>query len=173
VSNQLLIDLWRKRWHWSLIQFLRRRVRLSVDIEDLAQETYMRLLRARDLGDVLNPQAYLLRVAGNIVIEWRERQPAQDTVSEMDENQLIDQFDLECDLDAKITQERLNQVLAHIPTVTRAVLLLRFRDGLTRKQISEALAITERQTRRHLIKGYEYLRESFTELKGVKLNEHK
>ncbi|MBL8268874.1 sigma factor-like helix-turn-helix DNA-binding protein, partial [Steroidobacter sp.] len=65
----------------------------------------------------------------------------------------------------RLTQERLEQVLAKIPTVTRAVLILRFRDGMGRKEVSQQLALTDRQVRRHLVKGYEYLRESFTELK--------
>lgn len=171
MSNRLLIDVWRMRWHWSLVQFLRRRARVPVDIEDLAQETYMRLLRARDLVDVQNPQAYLLKVAGNVVLEWRGRQLDEDPLSLVDENVLIDRCDLECDLDARLTQERLDQVLRELPLVTRAVLQLRFREGMTRKQIGEVLALTERQTRRHLIKGYEQVRKSFTALKGVNLRE--
>lgn len=165
MSNPSLIDGWRKHWNGSLIQFLRRRMRVSVDIEDLAQETYMRLLRTPNLVGVQNPQAYLLKVARHVLYDWRERQPAQDALTGVDENQLIDQCDLECDLDAQLTQERLEQVLAEIPAVTRAVLICRFRDGMGRKEISQRLALTDRQVRRHLVKGYESLRGSFTELK--------
>ena len=172
MSNRSLIEVWRERWNRNLIQFLRRRVRISVDIEDLAQETYMRLLRARDLVEVQNPQAYLLKVAGHVLHEWRERQMLEDPLSLVDENQLIDQCDLECDLDATITQQRLDQVLTEIPTVTQAVMLLKFRDGKTRKEVAEELGMTDRQVRRHLVKGYEYLRGSFTEWEGVSLNEN-
>ena len=76
MANSTLLLGWRRRWNRSLFQFLGRRVRATVDIEDLAQETYLRLLRARDLGEVRNPQAYLLRVAQHVVLEWRDRQPA-------------------------------------------------------------------------------------------------
>lgn len=165
MSNPSLIDGWRKHWNRSLLQFLRRRTRVSVDIEDLAQETYMRLLRTPNLVGVRNPQAYLLKVAGHVLHDWRERQPADHVLEPVDEDQLVDQCDLECDLDAKLTQQRLEHLLAQIPTVTRAVLILRFRDGMGRKDISQQLSLTDRQVRRHLVKGYEYLRESFTELK--------
>lgn len=58
------------RWNRSLFQFLRRRVRSSVDVHDLAQETYLRLLRARDLNnEVRNPLAYLLQVASRVAME--------------------------------------------------------------------------------------------------------
>jgi DNA-directed RNA polymerase specialized sigma24 family protein len=50
MHNRSLLE-WRQRWNRSLFQFLRRRVRSSVDVQDLAQETYLRLLRARDLSD--------------------------------------------------------------------------------------------------------------------------
>jgi len=49
MPNGTLLVGWRKRWNRSLLQFIGRRVRTSVDVEDLAQETYLRLLRARDL----------------------------------------------------------------------------------------------------------------------------
>ncbi|HEV7714318.1 MAG TPA: sigma factor, partial [Steroidobacteraceae bacterium] len=75
MSNGSLLVGWRRRWNRSLFQFLGRRVRAAVDIEDLAQETYLRLLRARDLSEVRNPQAYLLRVASHVVLEWRDHQP--------------------------------------------------------------------------------------------------
>lgn len=48
MSNTSLLAGWRQRWNTSLFQFLRQRVRESVDVEDLAQETYLRLLRLRD-----------------------------------------------------------------------------------------------------------------------------
>lgn len=153
------------------MQFLRRRVRIAVDIEDLAQETYIRLLRVRDLTEVRNPQAYLLKVAGHVITEWRERQPPEDPLPLLDEDQLIDESNFECELDAQITQQRLDQVLANASAVTRSVLLLRFRDELTQKEIAQALTMTERQVRRHLMKGYEYLRQSFTELNGVRFHE--
>jgi RNA polymerase sigma factor (sigma-70 family) len=170
MSNRALILGWRKRWHRSLIQFLRRRVRISVDIEDLAQETYMRLLRSRDLTQVRNPQAYLLKVAGYVVCQWREEHPQQENLAACDENGLIDALDLDVELDAQITRERFQQILAGIPPATRSVLLLRFRDECSRGEIAEKLGMTERQVRRHLVRGYEHLREYVKELNGVSLH---
>ena len=90
--------------------------------------------------------------------------------SALDENQLIDGLDLECELDAQITQERFEQILAAVPVATRSVLLLRFRDGCTRPEIVARLGMTERQVRRHMIRGYEHLREFLKELNGVNLD---
>src|SRR6266481_2957373 len=90
MSNGTLLLGWRKRWNRNLLRFIGRRVRTNVDIEDLAQETYLRLLRARDLGDVRNPQAYLLKVASHVVSEWRDRQPPQEMFEAVDADLLAD-----------------------------------------------------------------------------------
>lgn len=160
MSNRAIIVGWRNRWNKSLLKFLGRRVRATVDIEDLAQETYLRLLRARDLVDeVRNPQAYLLRVAGHVVAEWRNHQPPEDSLAFLDDDAL-GHDGLECELDADLSQLRLDETLDGFPAVTRAVLLLRFREEYSYKEIADHLSLTERQVRRHLTRGYEQLRET-------------
>jgi DNA-directed RNA polymerase specialized sigma24 family protein len=99
MSNGSFVIGWQKRWNLSLFHFLGRRVRAAVDIEDLAQETYLRLLRARDLAEVRNPQAYLLRVAGHVVAEWRDRQPPEDPRVLLDEDVLEGKNNIELELD--------------------------------------------------------------------------
>jgi RNA polymerase sigma-70 factor (ECF subfamily) len=158
MSNRTLLLGWRKRWNRSLLKFIGRRVRAAVDIEDLAQETYLRLLRARDLGDVRNPQSYLLRVASNVMAEWRDRQPPQEMFEPAADDLLVDLKDPEFELETEVSQARLDQALADIPTVTRTVLLLKFRENLQCKEIAAALELSDRQVRRHLTRGFEKLR---------------
>jgi RNA polymerase sigma-70 factor (ECF subfamily) len=123
MSNGTLLVGWRKRWNRSLLQFIRRRVRASVDVEDVAQETYLRLLRARDLQDVRHPQAYLLRVASHVVSEWRDRQPPQELFEAVDENSLTDDAPPEFALEAELSQSLLEQALADVSPLTRADIL--------------------------------------------------
>ena len=129
MSNTSLIAGWRSRWNRSLFQFLGRRVRARVDTEDLAQETYLRLLRTRDLSDVRSPQAYLLRVASHVVQEWREHQIRPENLVAVDEAELLaDDGSPELELEAMVSQRRVDEVLAAISPRMRAVLLLRLRD---------------------------------------------
>src|SRR5215475_8112547 len=107
MSNTSLLAGWRQRWNKSLFQFLRQRVQDSVDIEDLAQETYLRLLRARDLSEVRNPQAYLLQVARHVMLEWRGQQVPPELVVEIEEAALVDDCPPELELEAHLTQGRL------------------------------------------------------------------
>lgn len=160
MANESLLVGWRARWNRSLLQFLGRRVRASVDIEDLAQETYLRLLRARDLQDVRNPQAYLMRVAAHVVAEWRQNGSLNETAPLSDEHLLVDNSNPEFELTAEVSQERLNQTLATISPLTRAVVLMRLRDQRSCQDIGNELGLTQRQVRRHLTRGYEGLRRT-------------
>jgi RNA polymerase sigma factor (sigma-70 family) len=157
MHNQSRLLEWRQRWNRSLLQFLRRRVRSSVDVQDLAQETYLRLLRA-DLNEVRNPLAYLLQVASHVALEWCDRQPRSDSMVVLDEDMLVDRQLPELELDARLSQRRLEETLASISPMMRAVVLLRLRDERSYQEIAAELRITDRQVRRYLARGYERLR---------------
>jgi RNA polymerase sigma factor (sigma-70 family) len=156
-SRSVILE-WRQRWNRSLFRFLRRRVRSSIDVEDLAQETYLRLLRTRDLSEVRNPQAYLLQVAKHVALEWCDRQPRSESMVALDEDMLVDDQLPELELDALLSQQRLDAALAAVSPMMRAVLLLRLRDELSYQEIAVRLRISERQVRRYLARGYERLR---------------
>jgi RNA polymerase sigma factor (sigma-70 family) len=158
MANGSVLAGWRRRWNRSLFQFLRRRVRTSVDIEDLAQETYLRLLRARDLTEVRNPQAYLLRVARHVILEWRDHQPHADTLVALEDEHLVDECPPEFEIDAGMSQKRVEQALAEVSPMMRAALVLRLRDERSYKDIAQDLGITDRQVKRYLARGYDRLR---------------
>jgi RNA polymerase sigma factor (sigma-70 family) len=157
MHNRSLLLEWRQRWNRSLFQFLRRRVRSSVDVQDLAQETYLRLLRA-DLNEVRNPLAYLLQVASHVVLEWCDRQPRGESMVVLDVDRLADPKLPELELDARLSQQRLEKTLASMSPMMRAVVLLRLRDERSYQEIAAELRITDRQVRRYLERGYERLR---------------
>jgi RNA polymerase sigma factor (sigma-70 family) len=159
MHNRSLVLEWRQRWNRRLFQFLRRRVRSSVDVQDLAQETYLRLLRAHDLSDVSNPLGYLLQVASHVALEWCDRRPS-DSMVVLEDDMLVDGQLPELELDARLSQQRVEETLAAVSPMMRAVLLLRLRDELSYEEIAQQLRITDRQVRRYLARGYERLRQA-------------
>jgi len=158
MTNRALLVEWRQRWNRNLFQFLRRRVRSNIDVQDLAQETYLRLLRARDLNDVRNPLAYLLQVASHVAREWNHLQPGGDATVALDEDTLVDPQLPELEMDARLSEQRVNDALASVSPMIRAVLLLRLRDERSHQEIAAALRISDRQVRRYLARGYASLR---------------
>jgi RNA polymerase sigma factor (sigma-70 family) len=162
-NNRSLLLEWRERWNSSLFQFLKRRVRSTIDVQDLAQETYLRLLRARDLSEVRNPLAYLLQVASHVAFDWCDRQPRSESMEPLDDQVLIDDQLPEIALDATMFQKRVDASLAALPPMMRAVLILRFREERSNEEIARDLNITPRQVRRYLARGYERLRSAVEE----------
>jgi RNA polymerase sigma factor (sigma-70 family) len=162
MSNSYILAQWRDRWSQNLVRFLRSRVRASVDVDDLAQETYLRLLRAPDLRTVRNPEAYLIRVASHIVAEWRQKNALTATLdpANHDQLQLSDHCTPELETAALMSRRCLSEALAQLPPLTRAVLLMRLRDGEAYKDIARVIGITARQVKRHLARGYDCLRKA-------------
>src|SRR5262245_10281871 len=55
-----------RRYHDSLIHFLRQRLRVPEDALDVAQETYIRLLQYQTSTQVRSPSSMLFRIAINV-----------------------------------------------------------------------------------------------------------
>src|SRR5262245_6655307 len=65
---------WFRQWRSPLRKFLMGRPGLSVsDVDDVAQEVFLRLLRYEKAELVENPQAYLFKIATNVTAEWAIR----------------------------------------------------------------------------------------------------
>ena len=69
------ISGWFQRWRKPIQRFLRARGgRLSDhDLDDIAQEVFLRLLRFDSAELTTNPQAYLFTIAANVATEWSVR----------------------------------------------------------------------------------------------------
>lgn len=128
------------------------------DLDDVAQEVFLRLLRYNNLELIEHPQAYLLRMAANVVGEWtmrsRHRHPHDAGWLE----DLQAESDPEHDVARESTHRQLQQALASLPPRQREALRLHFGEGLTRTQIADRLQTSERSVKRDLITAYGKLR---------------
>ena len=152
---------WFREWRKPVRHWLSRRASVpAAELDDLAQEVFLRLLRYSEKTAVDNPLGYLLRVAGNVASEWRERA----RVSKPHDQQWLDDLIVEPDQEPEnaVTQERTDEnVQAAVDTLPyrqRQVLLLRVNEGLTYKQIAERLGLSPRVVLRDLSRAYSQLR---------------
>ncbi|MEJ0037797.1 MAG: sigma-70 family RNA polymerase sigma factor [Gammaproteobacteria bacterium] len=132
-----------------LLGFLRRRVRSDADARDIAQETYLRFIRLADPSRIENPEAYLFRIAANLLWEHRLRQQSA-TDLPASENEPITEH---TPLDLAVSQElarNLKSVLSELPATPRAVLVLHLRDGLTYGQIGAQIGVSDSMVKKHL-----------------------
>jgi RNA polymerase sigma factor (sigma-70 family) len=156
------ISAWVRRWNFDLTRFAERRIRSRADAQDLAQEVYLRLLRTSTIDLIAEPQAYLYRVASNVATEWRmrarERKPHSSDALEL----LLETRTPEVRLDQEEDQARLQDALARLDVMPRAVIFLKLREDMTNEEIAAHLGITKRMVKRHLAIGYAELRARMT-----------
>jgi RNA polymerase sigma-70 factor (ECF subfamily) len=153
---------WAKRWNTGLERFLKRRVPTPVDAQDLAQEVYLRLLRAEQLDLVIEPQAYLYKVAGNVAAEWRIRASQSKPHSSEELDALVEATSPETLVNDLFEKARLDAALRLMTTPVRAVLYLKLTNSMSHEEIARQLGITTRMVRRLLTTGYAELRRRLT-----------
>lgn len=136
-----------------LLRCLAARLVDAQQADDLAQETYLRLLRVDEEAVIREPRAYALRVAANVAHEWRSlarnRLPHGSEALEV----LEDESSPERACEQRQRIDRLNRALETLSPNCRAVLLLHRRDKLTREQIAETVGISVGMVKKHLAQG--------------------
>jgi RNA polymerase sigma-70 factor (ECF subfamily) len=115
------------------------------DVEDLAQQVYVRLLRmAKDGSLVRQPPAYVFSVAASVVSDFYKTEGKQKHVL-YDSEVLHQAGDFQAGPDALADlelREELEEALAKLPPTQKAVLLMQERDGYQYKEIALKLRLS-------------------------------
>jgi RNA polymerase sigma-70 factor (ECF subfamily) len=150
---------WFRRLRTPLRRFLvgRGAVRVA-DLDDIAQEVFLRLLRYRTSELVAQPQAYLFKIASNVAAEWaiRARHRFEHEPHWLDSLAAEDQ--VEESLDSAAAQNEIRRAVDTLTPRERRIIELYFEEGLTYAQIAERLGVTLRVVRRDFEKSYSKLR---------------
>jgi len=146
-----------QQYHAGLHRFLMRRLRSTHHAQDLAQETYLRLLRMDRQELVRKPQAYLYRIASNLVYEFklRERNEPISFDSEAFEH-AAESPAVPATTDASdglSLSQQLESVLGQLPPLYCAVFVLRKRDGMSYSEIARTLDISVHTVKKYLARA--------------------
>jgi RNA polymerase sigma-70 factor (ECF subfamily) len=150
---------WFRQWRVPLRKFLTGKGAVrAADLDDVAQEVFLRLMRYDQTGLIEHPQAYLFKVAVNVSAEWAIRgrhmqfsEPQR--VQELVDEQAILDRDRQLDL-----QDEVERALLSLTLPQRKVMKLQFFEGMSRSEIAAHLAITERSVKRIQAKSFAKLR---------------
>ena len=142
--------------HDFLKRFLARFFSNSQDIEDVAQEAYLRAYVAEQQKDIEQPKAYLFRIARNLALTelTRKSKKITDYLEECDASVVI-----ECGAaaDSEVeAQESLGlycEAVAALPEKCRQVFLLRKVHGLAHKEIAKRMSLSVSSVEKYLLRG--------------------
>jgi RNA polymerase sigma factor (sigma-70 family) len=119
--------------------------RLAID--DVVQEAFIRVLRARETGDLQSPKAFLFATARNLALDQLRRHAVSrtDGLGEADLSNVLDDRESIPDNIAR-NQELavLTEAVQSLPERCRQIMTLRLVYGLTQRVIGERLGISER-----------------------------
>ncbi len=143
----------------ALRAYLSRRFPALRDHDDIVQETYTRLLRLDDPDRIVHTKAFLFTTARNAAIDLfrRRRTQPQAAIEEIDRLVAFPLVDAEPNavesLERRQRREILTEALRALPERCREVMLLRYLDGASGKEIAGRLGISLGTVKGHLLKG--------------------
>ena len=126
------------------------------DIDDLVQETYARLLRARDRGPIASPRGLLFATARNAARDILRRRVTANTFP-ITENEVSHVFDDAPSVVETVSRRQeadlLEAAIADLPPRCREILVLRKFENLSLREIATRLGIAEHTVESQLTKA--------------------
>ena len=137
-----------------IVAALKSRLGATPDLQDLAQEVYLRLLRVEQPELIRNPSSYVYRVALNVEEEWRLRAAQALEHSSEPLEAMAAGEDPE---DSALRSERhraMRKAIEALPPATRNAMLLHVQRDMTYEQVAVHLGVSRRAVKRYILKGY-------------------
>jgi RNA polymerase sigma-70 factor (ECF subfamily) len=148
-----------RQYHASLLRFLRRRLGSDADPADVAQETYVRMLRYEGSREIRSPYALLLRIAHHVCQDMTR----SDRVRRTDQHRDLDELELASPLacpDRQIAAseelERVLMAIEELPPRRRQVFLLHREHHLSYAEIAERCGISVKMVEKHISSALTY-----------------
>ena len=139
-----------------LRRFIRRLFGRACDVDDIAQETFLKAVAAERRGRIDNPKAYLYQAARNVALTELAKKSRQ-IVDYIEDAALTEVSSNEPSAEAHASgRERLAlfcEALATLPLQCRRVFLMRKVQGCSHKEISRRLGISVSTVEKHLAAG--------------------
>lgn len=139
-----------------LKKFLSRFLPVQQDIEDVAQEAYLRAYVAEQRQSIEQPKAFLFRIAKNLALTRLSRKSRRitDYIEEAGESVVVDTSPAsDEELEAQQSFGLYCEAVAALPEKCRQVFLLRKVHGLSHKEIGERLGLSISSVEKYLREG--------------------
>lgn len=158
-----IFEHWHAQYREPISRSIASMLREQSLVEDLTQETFLRLWRALETkGMIDHPQAYLYRIAANLCCDYARRQrlihwqplPEEER---LDQGLFLDPQD-QCEV-----REQVRQTLERLPERYRAALLL-YEQGYSYAQLAQALSISPLAVKMFLSRARRRFRQCYTDL---------
>lgn len=142
----------------ALKRFIARFMRNAADVEDIAQEAFLRAYCAEQGRPIEQPKSFLFRIAKHVALTELALKSRQiiDRIEGFDDWPALDaEGSVEEEIDARQLLGLHCEAVARLPRQCRHVYLLRKVHGMSHREIAGHLGIAVSTVEKHLIKGVE------------------
>ncbi|HZW14920.1 MAG TPA: sigma-70 family RNA polymerase sigma factor [Brevundimonas sp.] len=149
----------------ALRSWLLNRRLAGLEIDDIIQETYARLIAVESVAGVRNPKTYAFQAAYSVMVTHvrRSRVIAFQTVSDIDQlGALADEPSPEHSVADRDELQHLGEAIASLPARIRDVFILRRVEGFSQREVAQRLGISESTVEKHMSRGFYLLTALFT-----------
>ena len=146
-----------------LKSFISRFIRRPQDIDDIAQETFVRAFLAEKKGEIQHPKAYIYRVARNLAFETLTKKSTQLTSyieDSCDQSLLESGEDVEGLMIVTEKFDRVKAAIAEMPPQCQRVFIMHKVYGFKYREISQQLGISVSTVEKHIMTGLKKCRQS-------------
>lgn len=161
LSNEIITHLY-LRHIAALRGFLAARVGCRETARELAHESFLRLMTRPNGESLLDPRAFLFRIADNLAIDhWRAHPVRLEQFSDIAEHEhLVSEAPgPERHAAARQQLERLRRAVEGLPPQCQRIFVRHKFDGLTQASIALELGISLNAVEKHLIRALVRLRQ--------------
>ena len=138
----------------------------SIDTDDVVQESYLKLLKAKPVAKIASVKAYLFTIARNTASNFFRKQKifSPVPVSELPDWRVLDgEQNVVAFVNTHLQDALIAEAIAGLPARRREIFLLRVADGLSHADIAARLCVSESTVRTQLARALEkcsqFLRE--------------
>ncbi len=139
-----------------LRRYLKHRVPSNVQIDDILQESYTKLISRSERTTIRNPKSLLFRIAKDINIDYIRKKYRRKTISIGGLNEL-DGYHIVGELsNQKLPEdevELLRKAVESLPGKCKQIFLMRYFDNIPRQQIASTLNISPKTVDAQLAVG--------------------
>ncbi|MBP6863902.1 MAG: RNA polymerase sigma factor [Candidatus Didemnitutus sp.] len=154
----------------SLRAYLRGSFPTVRDVDDVVQESYVRVWKAKTAEPIRSARAFLFRVARHLALDWlrHDRVSPIDAVTDLSALPVVDNRTGVAEA-ASIAEETALLVTAidALPPRCREIVILRKLRGLPQKEIAARLGLSEQTVQVQIARGVKKC-EEFLRRRGVK-----
>ncbi|ROQ17999.1 RNA polymerase sigma-70 factor (ECF subfamily) [Marinimicrobium koreense] len=128
------------------------------EIEDIVQETYVRICAVKQTEQIRHPRSFLYRTARNLALDHLKRAETRVGVSMEDDSVNLDWATDDVDqvysqVSAKQEFEQFCEAVRHLPLQCRRAFVLKKVYGYSQKEIAQNLNISENTVEKHIATG--------------------